>query len=823
MASDSTHGSPRTLAPMPLVYALEPRRPIPRVSKRSNACTACKKRRIKCRGSQPCDNCAATGLPCVFLVEHDRRRKNALRCAEQELNAVQQRLDTLIEAFKAGDKTQLDHLLAAATGYRTASAANPAIQDGTGGAEQDPDAPIADGQRRSSEESMAGGLASDGRTSGPGPPGSSSWSAAPSFPASSLIPGGISGKGASLTEDPNRDEASRATGYIGSASEIAWLQELGGKVNSLNTHKEQYCLPIIDDSSAAMNYHLDHVQATVTIPAEPRSLPPKPWATTLLGFYFESVHPSFPVVNKSLFVFQFEQAFTSSAAHTSRNWLAVLNLMLALGSIFYQESEAVSGRDVDNRVFLSRALALATTPGLPTKYTGLHQVQIELLLAIYYLASGQVNQSWQTNGRAARLAISMGLNLRTDGDQIDPVSKETRARIWWSIFTLEHVLSGMTGRPPCIDYHSMSTYLPLPFDEAQFRLPVVEELLKTPSARESRLHWTVDAAKSELYARDQWFRTICPRQSLYFFHQLDLSVIMQAASRAIYGITVGKGSVESNISFYGGKLESWLSSLQPAFAFITYNANAHHAAPGEKISGAGLASNCRERTGLALAYYSSQVVLTRSCLTYPDMQTGTNVPITRSRFGDDTAKSCVHFALALISVLPDQPDMKWISKVTSWWCLLHHIMRALTVLLIQLSLGQAPVRGTSGEQEGIAREGEGVDAVRDASKKVLLWLQSMAKQDPSSKRAFYIGQRLYCAIARTNGSDLQGVASVLFTKQDPLRLEDQDLGSFCPKSMKLKGGFANWGPDVTGYESGYEQDQDLFVDPALLSFEGYQF
>ncbi|KAL4762595.1 Zn(II)2Cys6 transcription factor [Aspergillus foveolatus] len=817
MTSDF-HAPPRTLAPLPLSHSLGPPRPIPRISKRSNACTACKTRKIKCRGSQPCDNCAATNRTCVFLVEHDRRRKNALRRTEQELKTVQQHLDRILEVFKAGDKTQLDYLLATAADFRTASASGPAIQDGMlAGIEQLSDIPCVDGERRTSE-GTGDDFATDGHMSAPGLP-DSSWCTPPTFPTPSFIPVGTSGQGEFLTVDPNRSEASRATGYIGSSSEIAWLQELGDKVNSLTMHKGQQCWPNIDDSAAAMNYHLDYIQLPETIPTDPRSLPPKPWATTLVGFFFEAVYPSFPVVNKSLFIIQFEQAYTFSAAQPSRKWLAVLNLILALGSRYYQETEPDSGRDVDDRVNLSRALALASTPTTRTSYAGLQQVQVEVLLAIYYLASGQVNQSWQTNGRAARSAISMGLNLWADGDQIDPVSKETRTRIWWSIFNLEHVLSGMTGRPPCIDSQSMSVRLPLPFDEAQFQLSGVEELLKAPAARECKLQWTVHATDSELDARDQLFVTIRPRQSLYFFHLVDLSVIMQAASRSIYGLTTANDSVEGNITFYRGKLKSWLSSLQPAFAFTTHNASARRQSSGEMPD---FASHCRERTGLALAYYSSQVVLTRPCLTYPEMQMGTNAQTSRSRFGDDTAKSCVHFALALVSVLPDQPDMKWISKVTSWWCLLHSIMRALTVLLIQLSVGQVPVRSTSGVREGVAREGEGIDAVRDASKKILLWLHSMAKQDPSSKRAFHIGQRLFSTIARTNGFDLQGVASVLMAKQEASRLADLDMGSFCLDSLKLQGDFAHWGPDVTGSESGYEQDQVPFVDPALLSFKEYR-
>ncbi|KAL4978461.1 hypothetical protein BDW66DRAFT_20136 [Aspergillus desertorum] len=95
----------------------------------------------------------------------------------------------------------------------------------------------------------------------------------------------------------------------------------------------------------------------------------------------------------------------------------------------------------------------------------------------------------------------------------------------------------------------------------------------------------------------------------------------------------------------------------------------------------------------------------------------------------------------------------------------------------------------------------------------------MAKQDPSSERAFQICQRLFCTIAGRSGFDLQGVASVLLAKQEASKLEDLDLGSLRPKSMKLQGCSADWDPDVMGSESDYGQDQVPFVDPALFSFE----
>lgn len=628
-----------------------------------------------------------------------------------------------------------------------------------------------------------------------------------------------------LTEDPNRDDASRAAGYFGEASEIAWLQKLGTAVNKLTTDNEPPHSFHIEDSTPSMNYHLGSTPVLeTTLSLEPKCLPPKPWAAQLVSTFFKSVGPSFPLINKPLFIVQFDKAFAHCASQPSRKWLAVLNLILAVGSRFYRLSEPASESDVDDHVYLSRALALSSAPGT-TKYVGLHQVQIDLMFAIYYLFSGQLNQSWQANGRAARLAISMGLNLRVDGSsRLDTVSKETRVRIWWSIVVLENVLAGMTGRISCIDSQSISVHLPLPYDEAQFALPEVTELLGDAWSRERKLQSTIQASSSERYARNQWLRDIIPSQSLYFFHLVDLSVTMQAATKAVYSLTATKDSIGAKILFYQERLQSWLLSLQPAFAFIIFDAN--------DVSGTN-APNCREQVNLAMAYYSSQMILNRPCLTELNVETGTNIKIPRSKFEDDTAKACVHFALALISVLPDVPDIKWIAAMTSWWPLLHTIMRALTILLTQLSIGLVPVMNAYGEQQiGEANKDEDAKTLREASKKALLWLHSMAEQDPSSRRAFHIGKRLFHLVTPSQAwLDLQDIppgAALLgpgYEKEkDQAFAHAQGLNGFGPGSLNLPEGFVNWGPDCTGFESVDEEVEiPLCLDPVLLSFDSYEF
>ncbi|KAL4931654.1 Zn(II)2Cys6 transcription factor domain-containing protein [Aspergillus undulatus] len=84
--------------------------PVPKRTKRSIACTACKARKSKC-GGQPCMRCVETGTECIFDGTIDRRKKYAQRHAEQELSSVYQLLNQLVDAFDAGDMVQLGKLL----------------------------------------------------------------------------------------------------------------------------------------------------------------------------------------------------------------------------------------------------------------------------------------------------------------------------------------------------------------------------------------------------------------------------------------------------------------------------------------------------------------------------------------------------------------------------------------------------------------------------------------------------------------------------------------------------------------------------------------
>ncbi|BCS21482.1 Zn(II)2Cys6 transcription factor domain-containing protein [Aspergillus puulaauensis] len=114
MTSHSAHRSLRVLAPSgvhPDDRLRSSAGPLPKRTKRSNACTACKARKSKCSGGQPCNKCNEIGTECIFDRGLDRRRKFAQRHAEQELSSLHQLLDDIVDAFDAGNIVQLGELL----------------------------------------------------------------------------------------------------------------------------------------------------------------------------------------------------------------------------------------------------------------------------------------------------------------------------------------------------------------------------------------------------------------------------------------------------------------------------------------------------------------------------------------------------------------------------------------------------------------------------------------------------------------------------------------------------------------------------------------
>lgn len=347
---------------------------------------------------------------------------------------------------------------------------------------------------------------------------------------------------------------------------------------------------------------------------------------------------------------------------------------------------------------------------------------------------------------ASSSAISLGINMHNVDDKTDAVCKESRCRLWCSIFMLEHSLTTMTGRASSLD-ESFSVHAPIPLTEGSFSdSPAFS--FSNDSEREKIANWTLFETEPQTKNRTLRLQSIKPSPSLYFAYQMDLSLIASTITSRIYGVHAlrdGWDQVENAIKLYSQKLNEWVSTINTSFAFSDND--------GELLRGP---SSC-EQAGLALHFYSTCILINRPCLSRPGLREHSGIRFSRSRFGNDTALTCVRSALLLLAVLPDKPDEEWFYTVSPWWTMLHFIMQATTVLLIHLTVGSVPVRTEQGHEEQPKGSPHPTDIVLPSCKKALRWLHHMVNHDLACKRGFNISVSVLRRIASSRNLDLEGV------------------------------------------------------------------
>ncbi|KAI3058356.1 transcriptional regulator family: Fungal Specific TF [Aspergillus niger] len=214
-----------------------------------------------------------------------------------------------------------------------------------------------------------------------------------------------------VQEDLNRSEKSVATGFFGKNSEVAWMQRLEDEAKNRIWRKEESldsearetariplplsCSPNQGTEISAISFYLDDINLPLLDSVDPYGLPPKSLANHFFMAYMESVHPYFNVVRKTAFISQYRQFF-SQPAQPSRRWLAILNMIFAIGCRY---SQAVNGRadgDYDDLVYMNRARKLALGKTHVFELADLQQIQVEFLMALYLVSKHQINRQVNT-------------------------------------------------------------------------------------------------------------------------------------------------------------------------------------------------------------------------------------------------------------------------------------------------------------------------------------------------------------------------------------------------------------------------------------------
>ncbi|KAJ5901681.1 hypothetical protein N7495_002209 [Penicillium taxi] len=677
------------------------------------ACESCRQRKTKCTGDKSgCRNCREVGIICCYTDGKREKSKRQLASLSAKVQAYEDVIKKLSDRFGVSDEKLVNIALTA---------------EPSSGLELSSDAGTGVGERKLSWTSASGLESSPTR-------------------ASSVAPSELLDH---TEEDFNRDETSRATGFIGKSSEITWLQNLSKEVTNevegwsasmsnsgynnglpspkLTPHPENPSDPWLSSS----NYYLDDLDIPAADPGDASEVPSCETATKLLNTYLTSVHPSFPIIGVSTFVSQFQVFFSQPTLNPGNKWLSILNLIFAIASKFGQLTDAdwKEGED-DHEFYFGRARTLSLE-GQFLRHSDLQQLQVEGLACFYMISSGHINRAWKLSGSAVRGALALGLHLRNLGSCTSDTSKEIRYRVWWSLYTIEHLLSVMTGRPSCIIDSSTTTPLPVPFDESEFQKDDVAHMISTAgrsllsqvdrvplsnskiaanldSSTDSDITETPTASDTKI-SRTEYLKSLPPCMSLYFLQLTSLTKIAKRMTVKLYGPEAQQSpwaTTEFTIRSLMLDLDSWFMDLPTAYDFTSTQT-----------------SQCplSQRMNLAFLFYSTKVGITRPCLCRLDPASAEGDKTHESC--TKTATECVEAACHMLTLFPDTPDAAMLYNISPWWCTLHYLMQAATVLLLELAFHAQHVP-------------ERAMMVSKVAKKALDWLSTLSKTNIASKRAW---------------------------------------------------------------------------------------
>ncbi|KAL8915310.1 MAG: hypothetical protein Q9171_000180 [Xanthocarpia ochracea] len=637
-----------------------------------------------------------------------------------------------------------------------------------------------------------------------------------------------------IEEDLNRSAASRATGFMGKNSEVNWLEQLrrrtehsGDDVDGMDGSQMTFGSGLDGfpeslgkgseniHSVSESTYHCDDISLVIQDHVEAYQLPPRDVADVLLSCYLESVHPAFPILGKTTFMKQYQAFYNHPTLQTGPLWLAILNLIFAIAARYSRLVRIEwTTRPDDEHTYFSRARLLGLGTDALWIHGELQRIQVTGLTSFYLMATNQINRAFAMSGIAVRQGLTLGLNLRNQDPKLADPSKEIRYRVWWAIAITERTLSVMTGRPPSFVRSDCSAPLPVPLDEESFMSP--KDMYETPAvnmlrrvstgeSRSTERSWSTKSSVSSSYRSPSESSTlklpgvpaeavdVAPNSGLFFLYIAKLSILTDEILQQLYRppvVNQSWASVQSMVSRCHQRVERWHAALPAVFDFTKSQRDREFS---------------RSRMCLGFSYYSTLMIITRPCLCKMERKIPNETERARS-IDRANANLCVFAARSVIDLLPDQPNTVGMYQVTPWWNMVHHLMQAVTILMLELSLGAPHCADT-------------VPEILQAAHKAVGWLQSMAPEDLAAARAWRLSSELLRKVAPRVGRRIDeglrwpGPMDQATPMEDLLlgaTSQDHSFSSYYPADSAA--GNYNGYPTVTTWEPLMFTSYDTYLD-----------
>jgi len=224
-----------------------------------------------------------------------------------------------------------------------------------------------------------------------------------------------------------------------------------------------------------------------------------------------------------------------------------------------------------------------------------------------------------------------------------------------------------------------------------------------------------------------FFKNVPPTLALYFTEFTLLSTVTHDVMAMLYrpsAMLKTWSQIQSTMATLDKKLERWRSGLPSLFDFTKRQRD-------QQFN--------RQRMCLGFFYYSTKIIMHRPCLCRIEDRIPNESQKSKD-FNRTAAATCVQAARGMLELIPPDPNPVGLYKVSPWWCLTHHLTQAATVLIMELFF----------RSEHMPHEAQNILA--DA-KKVVRWLNQMAKESVSAARAWKHCNELLRRVAPMIGHD----------------------------------------------------------------------
>jgi hypothetical protein len=219
-----------------------------------------------------------------------------------------------------------------------------------------------------------------------------------------------------------------------------------------------------------------------------------------------------------------------------------------------------------------------------------------------------------------------------------------------------------------------------------------------------------------------------PNSSLYFLHLVQLTRVTQSIFHNLYNPASIQGTwsdVQGKIKDLDEQLERWYRKLPQAFAFRRKQCER---------------GSYEYRLNLGFSYYSTKMTVHRPCLCRLDRK----IPGQSNKsleFNRNSAATCVEAAIEMLQLVPDEPNAVGLIRVGPWWNILHLLVQATTILMLEMSF-----RANHMPEEA--------ETLLQSCKKGIPWLYALAEDNASAKRAWSMCNALFKEAVKKIGRDV---------------------------------------------------------------------